>query len=49
MTIKKKSAPNTMFWERISSRIKRLSIDFWISVAALTLSISALLMKVFAR
>lgn len=48
MTSKKKSAPTTMFWERISNRIKRHSVDFWISVVAFILSILALLMRVFA-
>ncbi len=48
MTSKKESAPTTMFWERIGNCIKRHSVDFWISVTALILSILALLMKVFA-
>lgn len=48
MACKKKSAPTTMFWERISNRIKRHSVDFWISVTALILSTLALLMRLFA-
>lgn len=48
MISKKKSAPNGMFWERMGNRIRRHSIDFWISVTALILSILALLMRVFA-
>lgn len=42
MTGKKRSAPIAMFWKRMSSYIKRHSVDFWISVAAFILSILAL-------
>lgn len=45
----KKTAPSKSFWERLRNRIKRHSVDFWLSVTALLLSILAFLLKVFAR
>jgi hypothetical protein len=50
MQKRKNPAPSKKNWERIINHVfVRCSVDFWISVTALILSISALLMKVFAK